>query len=457
MSLPLFDREPERKGPRVLRVAELNRIAKLALEEQFADFWVEGELGDVTRPASGHVYFTLNDGEAPACIKGVMFRGDARRARAKLVEGERVRMRGGLTIYESRGVFQLVARVALPAGMGELRAELERLREKLAAEGLLDAARKRPLPRLPRVVGVVTSARSAAVHDIVQVAAARCPVRIVIAHCLVQGVEAPASICAALRRVQRVPGLDVVIVGRGGGSTEDLIAFNDERVARAIASCRVPTVSAVGHEVDVTIADLVADVRAATPSNAAELAVPDRRALVADLEGRVRALERALDVRIDRSRMKLERVSRRVADPRGALAAPRRRIASLTLGLQRAIERRVKVASAALESLDHRLARLDPMRKLARDRARLEKVIARLERRRSLVGERREQLAHLTTRLEALSPVAILARGYAIALHEPTGRALVRAGDAQPGDAVTVVLSRGRLRTRVEGRDEGSE
>jgi len=450
-TLPLFDRPG---GERVFSVAELNRAARVTLEGAFRDVWVEGELSDVTLPPSGHVYFTLNDGIEAAQVRGVMYRADARRAKAKLEGGARVKMRGSVSIYEPRGSYQLVARIALPAGKGDLHAEFERVRVMLEAEGLLAAERKRKLPRLPRVVGVVTSASGAALHDIVRVARGRCPVRILVSHCTVQGPDAPASITAALRALERVRGLDVVIIGRGGGSAEDLVAFNSERVARAIAACRVPIVSAVGHEVDVTIADLVADVRAATPSNAAELVVPDRRALVADLEGARRALERAMEVRLGRARLRLERFAQRVRDPRAALSAARGKLSPLERSLARAVSRRLAAARTALSQHNLRLTQLDPRRRLARDRAALVALTARIGAVvPSLVGHRRAALGHAVARLEALSPLAVLARGYAIALHVPTGRALVRASDARTGDEIDVVLHEGRLRARVEERE----
>jgi exodeoxyribonuclease VII large subunit len=466
---------------RVLRVLELNRIAKLALEEGFPDVWVEGELGDVVRAASGHLYFTLNDGQDPAQIRGVMFRGDARRSRARFVNGEKVRLRGGLTLYEARGHYQIVARIALPAGEGDAHAELARLREKLAKEGLFDPSRKRRLPRLPATVGVVTSLSGAAVHDVLEVARGRCPTRIVIAHCLVQGPEAPGSIVRALAAIQKLPELDVVIVGRGGGGAEDLVAFQDERVARAIAACRVPVVSAVGHEVDVTIADLVADVRAATPSNAAELVVPDRRALLAELEAKVRGMERALDARLDRARVRLERLTRRVADPRRALGRGRQRLFALDAALTQRVRRKQGRARDQLDALTRRLAKLDARTRLARDRARLAQLTERLRRvdararlavarRRldaldarlahaaeQLVERRREALHRATTQLRALSPLEVLSRGYAIALDAETGRALVDARTVTPGAAVRIRLARGALDARVETTHAGPE
>ena len=458
----------------MLRVIELNRIAKLALEEGFPDVWVEGELSDVVRAASGHVYFTLNDGQDPAQIRGVMFRGDVRRSRARFADGEKVRLRGGLTLYEARGSYQIIARLALPAGRGDAHAELARLREKLAKEGLFDPARKRALPRVPHTVGVVTSIAGAALHDIVEVARGRCPVRIVVAHCLVQGAEAPASIVRALVAIQKLPRLDVVIVGRGGGGTEDLVAFQDERVARAIAACRVPVVSAVGHEIDVTIADLVADVRAATPSNAAELVVPERRALYGELESKVRGMERALDARLDRARVRLERLTRRVADPRRALGRGRQRLIALEGVLASSMRRRTVRARARLAELTRRLARQDARTRLSRDRAQLSQLAERLRRadaraplaaaRRhldalearlaraaaALLEDRRTALGSASTQLRALSPLSVLSRGYAIAISVDTGRALLHATDLSAGAMVQVRLADGAFDARVE-------
>jgi len=465
---------------RVMRVLELNRLAKLALEEGFPDVWVEGELSDVVRAASGHVYFMLNDGQDPAQVRGVMFRSDARRSRARFADGEKVRLRGALTLYEARGSYQIIARMALPAGRGDAHAELAKLREKLAKEGLFDPARKRPLPRVPLVVGVVTSLSGAAVHDIVEVARARCPVHIVVANCLVQGPEAAGSIVRALIAIQKLQRLDVVIVGRGGGGSEDLVAFQDEQVARTIAACRVPVVSAVGHEVDVTIADLVADVRAATPSNAAELVVPDRRALLGELETKVRHMERALDARLDRARMRLEKLSRRVTDPRRTLGRTRQRLLTLDGALALRVRRRIARDRERLGELTRRLAKQDARTRLARDRARLAQLAERLRRvdargrlaaarRRldlleswlmraaaTLVESRRKALDGATTQLRALSPLSVLSRGYAIAIVVDTGRALMHSADVAPGARVRVRLADGAIDARVEDVHTGA-
>jgi exodeoxyribonuclease VII large subunit len=436
---------------KVFRVSELNRAVRLVLEDRWGSVWVQGELSDVTRATSGHLYFTVNDEEEPAQIRAVMFRGDASRCKTALENGARVRLRGSLSLFEPRGSFQLIARVAQPAGLGELQAQFERLRKKLAAEGLFAPERKRKLPLLPRVIGVVTSASGAALHDIIRVASSRCPVRIVVSPCTVQGAEAPASIVAALEAIARLPELDVVIVGRGGGAAEDLFAFNDERVARAIAACCVPTISAVGHEVDVTIADLVADVRAATPSNAAEIAVPERRVLVEALQTRQRALERILEVAIARYRLQLDRLSTLLGDPREALSGIRRRLESLAGQAAYNIQRELRHDRSELHALNLRLLGAEPRVHYARRRADLFELTYRVRAAGGpMVANRRAQLTELAARLHALSPLNVLARGYAIARSEKSGRAIVRADETCSGEWLSLLLHQGQLRVRVQ-------
>lgn len=455
-SLPLFDHaEKKSKGeppePRVFRVSQLNRSVRARLEDEYKNVWVEGELSDVTMAGSGHVYFTLNDEDEPAQVRGVMFKSDAQRCKDLFKNGGRVRLRGYLSLFEPRGSYQLIARSAKPVGDGDLQAELIRVREKLLAEGLLDPARKRPLPLLPRVIGVVTSTSGAALHDIIRVADGRCAVRIVIAPCVVQGLDAPRSIVAALEAIQRVPELDVIIVGRGGGAAEDLQAFNDEQVVRAIGRCRVPTVSAVGHEVDVTLADLIADVRAATPSNAAELVVPEQRMLSRQLENADRRLARALEVQLGQARLRLDRLARKVHDPRRALDRSRQRLRKLDEDMTRPLRARLRSGRTDLNRLHERLNRHDPRVTLARDRAQLVKLSSRLHAwLKPTLASQRAQLSELSARLHALSPTQILARGYAIALHEKTGKALIHAHDAATGDRVQVRLHDGTLITIVE-------
>jgi exodeoxyribonuclease VII large subunit len=457
---------------RTLSVAALNRAVRLGLEHEWGDVLVVGEIRDLTRAASGHVYFSLNDETESAQLRVVMFRSDVQRCRAKLEPGARVCVRGGLTLYEARGTFQMLARAAYPAGEGDLAAQFRRLLEKLSAEGLTDAARKRPLPLLPRCIGLVTSEQGAALHDVIRVAQERCPVRIVLSPCSVQGDGAPRSIVVALAAVQRVPELDVVIVARGGGSAEDLWAFNDESVARAIAACRVPVVSGVGHEIDTSIADLVADLRAATPSNAAELVVPQRRDLQQRLDGKLRALTRALEGRLGRERLGLTRAARRLRDPRPRVARGQGQLHGCERRLSRAFQASLARLRLDLDARERRLALLAPQARLAAQRLALVRLSERLaasprrwlsprkleldalggrihDATRTQLDALHERLARQSIRMDAMSPLRVLSRGYAIAFVERTGKALLRAGDVTKGDRLRLRLHEGDVRADV--------
>ncbi len=476
--MPLFERvrgDDHQHDERVLRVSEVNRAVRHMLEDHWSNVLIEGELSDVRR-AKGHVYFTLNDEDDPAQLRGVMFQSDVRRTRAPLQDGARIRFRGTLSLYMARGQFQLIARSAKLAGEGDLAARFEKLRARLEAEGLLDPSRKRPLPAVPRVVGVVTSKTGAALRDIMRVAQERCPVHILVADCRVQGEQAPKSIVSALELVQRVDDLDVVIVSRGGGSAEDLWAFNDEEVARAIAACRVPVVSGVGHEVDITIADLVSDVRAATPSNAAELVVPEREALLGQVRALERSLSRALDNRIGGLRLKLERLLRPLYDARRVIAPVRSELAELETELARAQQRLLRARRERLAALHQRLMRSDPRSVLRDDRRTLAAWTARLRdasrrpirarreelvalrtslhgRARPMIREARAVHAELCTHLDALSPLRVLERGYAIALREETGRAIRSKSEVKQGDRLRVRVSDGEFGAKVDSHD----
>ncbi|MGD8318437.1 MAG: exodeoxyribonuclease VII large subunit [Myxococcales bacterium] len=474
--MPLFERleddESHDESEPVFRVSEVNRAVRFMLEEHWPSVLIEGELSDVRR-AKGHVYFTLNDEDEPAQLRGVMFQSDVRRTRAELKEGARIRFRGKLSLYTARGQFQLIARSAQAAGQGDLAEQFRKIRAKLEAEGLLDADRKRPLPSLPRVVGVVSSRTGAALHDIMRVAAHRCPVRILVADCRVQGEDAPRSIMSALELIQRVDDLDVVIIARGGGSAEDLWAFNDEGVARAVASCRVPIVSGVGHEIDVTITDLVADARAATPSNAAEMVVPEREALLRHLQSLERRLSQAFDNRIGGLRLRLERLLRPLYGARRVITPVRRQMSALEERLAQAQRASLRRRWEAHEALRRRLLRLDPRTVLRRDHRELALLDARLRdagrlpierhrgrllelrvglrsRARPLVREARGGLAELGAQLDALSPLRVLDRGYAIALLEKTGRAVRSRLEVKTGDRLRVRVSDGEFGAKVE-------
>ncbi len=473
--MPLFERLEEEQptdAERVYRVGEINRAVRLTLEDAWPSVLVEGELSDVRR-ARGHVYFSLNDEEEGAQLRGVMFQSDARRTKAPLEDGARIRFRGKLSLYQARGQFQLIARSATLAGEGDLAAQFRRVREKLEAEGLLDPERKRSLPMLPRVVGVVTSRDGAAVRDIIRVASDRCPVRLVVVDCRVQGDDAPRTIVQALDQVQRLSELDVVIVSRGGGSAEDLWAFNDESVARAIAACRVPVVSGVGHEVDVTIADLVADVRAATPSNAAEIVVPERAALVQSLRSLERHLNQALDNQIGAMRLRLERLLRPLYGARGVISPVRRELQDYADRLAATTPATVRQHERELSALRERLRRRDPRSTLQADRRLLAQTTAALRdagripvlRRRErmlalsvalkaqgrpLVRGARSSYAEACAQLDALSPLRVLERGYAIVLNEATKKAVRSSNEVRPGDRLQIRVSEGEFGAKVD-------
>ena len=413
--------------PRVYSVGELVRAASRTLEARFPSVWVEGEITNLSRPRSGHVYFSLT--EQDATLPSVMFRSAAVRCKVDVQEGMRVRARGRLSIFDAQGKFQLYVESVELAGVGALQQAFEELKAKLAAEGLFDQAKKRPLPAWPRRIGVVTSPTGAVIRDILRVAERRGKVRVLISPCQVQGASAPAEIRAALAALQLVGDIDVIIVARGGGSAEDLAAFNDEALARAIRASRVPVVSAVGHEVDFTIADFVADLRAPTPSAAAELVVP---------------LFSHLETRLDEARRRLQRAGTRiVADGRQALDEEILRGAR-ALGLRVAKERRT------LEELRRRLAALHPRARLAADRARLETLRVRLvTAARAKIADRRRAYAAAAGTLSALSPLRVLERGYAIARADD-GSVLSATDGVAAGARIEVLLSRGALDCRVE-------
>lgn len=462
---PTAMRGTERKP---LTVDAITRHIKGLLEATFSPVWVEGEISQVRQASSGHVYLTLTHGKAS--LDAMIWAGDARLMRYQPGPGARVLASGSIDVYPPRGTYTLVIRRLLPAGEGARQAALEALTAKLAAEGLFDAERKRRLPVLPTAVGVVTSATGAARRDIEAVVHRRSPqIPILLAPAQVQGDGAVASIVRALQRVVQDPRVQVVIVGRGGGSVDDLWAFNEEPVVRAIAACPVPVISAVGHETDTTLADRVADQRAPTPSAAAELAVPVRSALRLELAGLTERLDRALDRRLAEGAHALSAHRRRLEravdtrDRRHALAAARAALAA-------ALQRHIHQQRARLRRLEARLTALHPAARAAEGRRRLEALRARLvaagdrpalrARRRldgargalrppAAVGEGRHRLAHLSARLEALSPLAVLARGYALVRSE-SGALVKDAAAVAPGQTVAVRLARGAITATVQ-------
>jgi len=438
-------------GPEeIISAAELDRRLRRAVEFASVKFWIEGEVSSLKGAPSGHVYFCLKDEAEDAIIECVMYRSNALRARRILRDGARLQIIGQATVWAPRGRLQFVVNEARPAGRGALLEALEQLKEKLAAEGLFAQERKRPLPAEPRIIGVVTSKAGAAFHDIVSVAFRRGHVKIVLAPALVQGEDAPQTIVRALNQIERYPGLDVVIVGRGGGSGEDLMAFNDERVVRRVAQMRVPVVSAVGHEVDFSLTDLAADVRAATPSQAAELVVPETRPRAAALQRAHLAVTRAMRVRLLRYRTELDRARALLSDPRFTIAERQQERDELSGRLQKQTERLLLQRRSRTEILTRRLYARHPRAVLAHARAELGPLDIRLKNamKRRLAGSG-SALSDAAVRLDGLSPLSVLGRGYAIATRTD-GRALRSARDVVVGDEIRIRLGSGSIGAGVE-------
>jgi len=398
--------------PRVFTVSQLLAGLRQLLDDRVGRLWVVGEVSNLRLAGSGHAYFSLKDDGGQ--IRAALFRSAARRLAFEPEDGLEVLAYGDVTVYEARGDLQIIVRQLEPRGQGALQLAFEQLRRRLEAEGLFDPGRKRALPPFPRCVGIVTSRSAAALRDVLEVTGRRlASVPLLVAPTRVQGEGAEHEVAAALDALSLVPEVDLVLLMRGGGSLEDLQSFNSEVVARAIARSRVPVVSGVGHEVDVTIADLVADVRAPTPSAAAELALPDRNALARNLE---------------RDGHRLSRAMRALLAARGA---------------------RVERERAAL----HALA---PRAQLAKRRVRLADAVHALERAGTArVSASRQRLAGLAARMESLSPLAVLGRGYALVRRQSDGAILRSPAQVAPGDRLSLRVAEGEVAAEVLGPDSG--
>ncbi len=417
--------------------------------------WISGEVAEARAGSTGHVYFTLKDESEDATLDAVAYRSNLTQTmRNALVRGAKILIRGRPTYWVPRGRVQFICERVELSGEGMRLLALEELKKKLAAEGLFAKERKRRLPRDPRRIGVVSSKHGAVIHDISRVAFRRGGASILLASATVQGNGAAESVIHALTWLQRVNDVDVIIIARGGGSSEDLACFNDESVARAVAACRVPVVSAVGHDVDVTLTDYVADARAATPSQGAELVVRDRPASLTLLGERKRRLLQAMDARARRARHELTAARHELSDPRLALAMYAQRLEQERTQLLHAIRERVSAHERDVERARTRLARHDPRAVVRRTQTALTEATARLHRRFAAnVGARRAALGALAARLEAMSPLAVLGRGYAIAL---VGDSVITdAEQVRPGDDVRVRLAQGEIAARVTSAKSG--
>jgi exodeoxyribonuclease VII large subunit len=419
-------------GRAVLTVSELTRRLQEALEERFPAVWVEGEISNYRLYGSGHAYFTLKDADSQ--IRAVLFRNRGRRIKFEPADGLHVIAFGSIEVYPQRGEYQMVIELLEPKGLGALQLAFEQLKARLQAEGLFEQARKRELPRFPRKIGIVTSTSGAAIRDMLRVIGRRFgELHIVIAPCRVQGEGAAEEIAQGLRDLNALGGVDVIIVGRGGGSLEDLWAFNEEAVARAIVASKVPVVSAVGHEVDFTIADFVADLRAPTPSAAAELVVREKQAVVDSLV---------------QLRARLERVAAR------PLRDLERRVDELTARLRREMRGELGRAGHRVALATRALRASDPVARVAGDRHRLANLQARLVT--ALIRRRDRARYGLQTavgRLDSLSPLAVLGRGYSLT-RTPAGEIVHSPAQVNVGDAIRVLLHRGSLDARVTDTKE---
>jgi exodeoxyribonuclease VII large subunit len=438
-----------------IAVGQLIRRARMALEGQFGNVWVKGEISNLKRQSSGHIYFTLKDADAQ--LSCVMFRGNAANVVGHLVEGALMEALGDLTVFEARGNMQMNVKRLRAAGQGALQAAFEALKAKLAAEGLFEAARKKSLPVFPRAVALVTSPTGAALQDMLNILQRRAPwLRVLLYPVKVQGVGAAEEIAAAVRYLSEprkgLPDIDLLVVGRGGGSTEDLWCFNDEMLARAIAACPIPVISAVGHEIDFTIADFVADLRAPTPSAAAELLSPNGEDLLAGLA----AAAYALETRSQRAIRSREEYLRLLAD--GALhRVPQQQLAQCVQHVDSLAEEVNHAVDACLASETQRLAHagqllrsLRPEAILAQRREQLASLQTRLQ---SLpqqaLARRAESLSHRARLLRSLGPEAVLTRGYSLTT-DKSGRPVSQASQLKSGDTLRTKFADGMVTSVVE-------
>lgn len=428
-----------RQNRSVLSVSDLNREVKQLLESSIPLLWVGGEISNFAAPSSGHWYFTLKD--ARAQVRCAMFRGRNRSVRFRPENGREVLLRCRVSLYEGRGEYQLIVEHMEEAGFGALMRQLEQLKAKLRAEGLFETERKKPLPFLPVNIGIVTSPTGAAVRDMIQVLARRYPAaNIQLWPVQVQGQGAAQQIAAAIERAGRSGRHDLLIVGRGGGSLEDLWPFNEEIVARALAACPLPTISAVGHETDTTIADLVADVRAPTPSAAAEIASRHAAELIQTLDNLQRRLQRAIRLQLRHLQQQVQLTGNRIRHPRDQLQNRSQRLDHLELRLQGAVRGHLQAHRSQLNASLRAFSRCHPERSLDEHRSGLQlagrQLSAAME---TLLQRRREQFGHAGQLLHNVSPLAVLQRGYAI-VRDERDRVVKDAGTLEPGQ---------RLRTRV--------
>lgn len=429
----------------LLSVSDVTGLIRDSLEHQFRDIWIEGEVSNLRVPTSGHMYFTLKDEQSQ--LRAVLFRSEALRLRFTLQEGMAIVARGRISVYEPRGEYQLVVDSVEPQGIGALQLAFEQLKERLTREGLFDEARKRPLPAFPRTVGVVTSLTGAAIRDIVVVLRRRCPlVNILIAPVPVQGEGAAQRIADSIMAMSALPQVEVMIVGRGGGALEDLWAFNEEVVVRAIAQSRVPIVSAVGHEIDVTLSDFAADYRAPTPSAAAEMVVPVLEEIVERLGETAGRLRRMMQTVVLMQRHRLDRSLGVLCETRFRIQRQAQRLDELSDGLVGSLKERLSLLHRCMVQRQHAILGQSPQGRIRTALVLVPQLVKRLEQetRREFTRRKQSVGGHMTS-LDVLSPLSVLNRGYSVIQTVPAGQIVRRASDVAVGDVLQARFREGRL------------
>ncbi len=438
--------------PHVYTVSEITRDVRAILEAAFETAWIEGEISNFRTAASGHAYFVLKDDKAQ--IKCVLFRGQRVGMKFTPEDGDQILLLGRVTVYEARGDYQVIVEAMEPKGLGALQKAFEQLKEKLAKEGLFDESRKKELPEIPWKIGIVTSPTGAAIRDMIHVIQRRNPkTSILLYPAKVQGEGSAEEIAQGIRELNKRKDIDVLIVGRGGGSIEDLWAFNEEVVARAIAQSGIPVVSAVGHEIDFTVADFVADLRAPTPSAAAELVVPKLNDIVQDLQYLTNQMIERMEEDIEDYRERLRYlIDRRFfREPRQILEAPTQRLDEMVQRLLRGLDQWVLVKRGNLTQIVHRLFQASPGKKIQTLSERQNDLMARLVRRlESQIDLKKQKLAGAAKNLEALNPLNVLQRGYSIATSKKTGKAVTSSKQINKGDTVRIRLAKGQLDATVD-------
>lgn len=439
------------QNPDIYTVSRLNSEVRLTLELQFQQLWLVGEVSNFVAAASGHWYFSLKDQAAQ--VKVAMFKQANRYATVRPQNGQQVLIRARISVYEPRGEYQLLAEFIEPAGAGLLKQQFEQLKAKLAAEGLFAPERKRPLPANPRRVGVITSPTGAAVRDIITVLARRAPgIELIIYPCQVQGETAAAQLRNMLSSAIRRNEVDVLIIGRGGGSIEDLWCFNDEALARAVAECPIPIVSAVGHEIDFALTDFVADVRAATPSAAAELVSPDQSQYLTALTQLQQRLSRAVRRQLAQQQPRLMQLQQRLQQlhPQRRLEQQQQRLDELQLRLQRRMQQHLQTARRQHSYLQQSLQHLSPAKAIKQQQLQLQQLAKRLQQAQlQQLKQHKFNLIQLSKQLHTVSPLATLARGYSIAF-DAQQQVVTRNSQLAPGDKVMVKLAEGAFEAEVK-------